>query len=182
MLLLNLLLFMMGLQAEAPTPVVQTTPTTQTGYTQRPSNARTQTYNRYLDSFTIYNPFVLADWIVDVVESNLNIVGKLAFRPKAFTYSWDSWIGLEIPVDWTYLMNWYIELQESDTASLYVAYLRDWTVYVMWFNWVFWGISIWQLVPVTWTFNLRKWDIIRYEKGISDWFSAWISITVTKLN
>lgn len=152
------------------------------GYTDRPLNARTQVANRYLDSCTVFHPFVLDDWIIDTTLSNIYIVWNLSFKPKSFDDSVNSGIWLEIPVDWTYLINWYIELQDSDTASLYVAYTRGVTSYKISFNGVSWWISIWQTIPITWTFDLKKWDVIRYEKWISDWFSAWVSITITKLS
>lgn len=107
-------------QNKAPEMQNPSSPTSQVGYSQRPANARTQTYNRYLDSIWAWGNnlwFVLRDWI------------EQSWKLNRQAEIWH--LTITIPVEWTYmiLIEWVI-YDCTNCKWLMVSWaLNGWTVY-----------------------------------------------------
>lgn len=170
---------MLDVQAGYETPA-STFDRNSIGYTDRPINARTQTYNRYLDSCTI-NDSWQSTGVVDFRTSTKRVVGSLQWNIWYFNnwLLW-SWYWVIIPNDWTYII----------TTSFTIDAATQWLInayYFRWTNWTYITGSVWVAVYWSWdqfswvaTLNLNKWDII-YNEIDSDW-QVNMELSITKLS
>ncbi len=163
-------------QTPAPEQTNPSSPTSQTGYTQRPANARTQVYNRYLDSCTIKVDNINYTSTVQVQDTNLITVWKLARRTAEYTTGKRA---LFIPVAWTYLITWYMS---NDVNYAYGWYMQKNNATFIWNrDWPApWNTQILQ--PVSTIMNFEKWDFFNVETWSHSTNTVDIRITLTKLS
>ena len=148
----------------------------QTGYSQRPMNARAQTFNRYLDSISInctsstwLNPtFTLESWTI----------------VSLWKYNWkQAWWKIYFPVEWTYIIDIAIHEWVWNTATeLFIGVAYN-SATILWvssianslnpFLWGSWVTTInalrWEYIEVTWWTDAAWWIIL-------------LDITVTKIS
>lgn len=171
-MLFTLLLLLMGFQTPAPDIIPLESPTTQTGYTQRPSNARTQTYNRYLD------------WVQAKKTQSLSVWWN-AITGYTFTTTWNYAFDIDpdaitIPTDWTYN----ISINFWFWANY--AYVNTFDVMVnddLLYRTAKESLILWESVQLHSVENLLKWDKITLVIVSDNWaLDVDVSLSVTKLS
>lgn len=137
---------------QPPMPTIQSQPSSQVGYTQRPMNARSQTYNRYLD-WAVASRATLQSipttTLTKITWYTYTITGKYAFDVTI-----DS---VTIPVDGTYQIIssiWF----DGDITGDVISYI--------YLNWAyldsnfFTNTATFQKIQIVTINNLLRWDIL----------------------
>ncbi len=173
MMFFNLLLiFLMGIQSEPPKDIILQPVTTQSWYTQRPINARTQTYNRYLDSV------IAIDSTRAIATSSLTTIPWYVYTVTGkYNRAKTTWQVL-IPTDWTYQLNviWFFAADATATGIRFIVINLNWSPLEI--KYVLPIASVTMLIDITEIFNLNKNDYITVDVYQSSW---WPLNVTTKL-
>lgn len=143
-------------------------------YTDRPINARTQTYNRYLD------------WCKAVVTQSIPTFTSTKITWYSFNitgnYKFDSVSdAITIPTDWTYNITINYKYAWSTTLdTIYEVLLNGDLLYQTTRNWT----SAWETIQIVWVENFKKWDKIEiYVVKIDSWnLNIDVSSSIIKLS
>ena len=161
---------------QTPAPEMQnpSSPTSQVGYSQRPANARTQTYNRYLDAVWAWG-----NWASTITIWVWEQSGKLNRWTKT------SWTSVKIPIQWTYMVT--------------IEWVMDWWTSCKWLRVYRWQNGTTQYEAVTSmvsafydslyvtrtdVVNLLKWDVITIWASLTAGSALWLHwyIKIVKLS
>ena len=149
-------------------------------YTDRPINAKTQTYNRYLDTAEIDTDWVLITSWGDALVTVIWYENKTG-NPQINIVSW--WF--EIPSNGTYMIQGWVWIDTTATTVLTTLELdveKNWVAIYDSYVIAAWLFSI---IYINSVFNFKKWDLIQfrwYNTDTNDLLFIWKWLSLIKLS
>lgn len=147
---------------QPPMPTIQSQPSSQVGYTQRPMNTRSQTYNRYLDTTNFYGSVTVLANDSAYIPTNgqyISVSGQLWWK------IWSSW-EIIFQKQGTYMIQWYlfVDTTASTVVNVLGVQLEETTAtainFVFYQNYTYLTLND-SYVQFNVTENFARWDILR---------------------